>query len=402
MKLTAKGTAAGGLCFLLGVGVTCGWQAVRSPHRAETMAINSTRTPSDRPAAGAEARVGARPRAVDSDRAASGSNAVHPAGMVLQRLGDLRVTAKEPLGMRQVLVELEKLRQLGAAALPAIRAFLADGRDADYDGAGAKTFKGGKVPGDFVFPPSLRLGLLEVVKNIGGPEAEALLAAELKSSGRGVEVAYLAGVLQDGGGTRFRETALGAARELLAMPLTNRASNPLDRSDREYLYGVLTAAGDASYLPEARRQLLLPDGRVDRGALSYLQTMLREGVVAVADQAWQDPRIASAEKEPLARAVLAYVGANAHAEDVYRRALSDPAMSDSQRQNLIEDLNQAGFSEVKKSPAAILALIERRLAVIERLAPQFGDRTAVAAFVEARKDLLNMRARVAAMPVPKP
>jgi hypothetical protein len=286
--------------------------------------------------------------------------------------------------------------------LPAIRAFLAGGRDADYDGVGTKTFKGGRVPGDFVFPPSLRLGLLEVVKNIGGPDAEALLAAELKSSGRGVEVAYLAGVLQEGGGTRYREAALGAARELLAMPLTTRAANSLDRSDREYLYGVLTAAGDASYLPEARRQLLLPDGRVDRGALSYLQAMLREGVVALADQAWADSRIAPAEKEPLARAVLAYVGANAQAEDVYRRALSDPAMGDSQRQNLIEDLNQAGFSEVKKSPAAVVALIESRLAVIERLAPQFKDRTAVAAFVEARKDLLNMREKVAKLPAPKP
>ncbi len=304
--------------------------------------------------------------------------------------------------MRQVLVELEKLRQTGAAALPAIRAFLASGQDADYDSAGAKTFKGGQVPGDFMFPPSLRLGLLEVVKNIGGPEAEALLAGELKSSGRGVEIAYLAGVLQQVGGERYREAALGAARDLLAMPLTTRASNPLDRSDREYLYGVLAAANDTTYLGEARRQLVLPDGRVDRGALGYLQKTLRADVVSVAAQAWQDARVAPAEKEPLARVALAYLGTSPQADDLYRLALGETAFSSAQRQNLIEDLNQAGFAEVKKSPAGVLALIEQRLAMIERLAPQFPDRVAAAAFVEARKDLLNMRDKVSARPAPKP
>ncbi len=125
---------------------------------------------------------------------------------------------------------------------------------------------------------------------------------ELIASGHGVEVAYLAGVLQQLAPDTHREAALAAARDLLAMPLTTRASNPLDRSDREYLYGILTTANDHTYVAQAREQLLLPDGRVDRGDL---QQVLREQSVAVAAQAWHDSRIAPDEKDlPSARPLV--------------------------------------------------------------------------------------------------
>jgi hypothetical protein len=149
------------------------------------------------------------------------------------RLASLKVTPQEPRSVRALLVELEKLRGLGAAAIPAIREFLASGQDADYDALGGRGIRNGSVPLDFTVPPSLRLGLLEVLKNIGGPEAEATLLHELQATGRGVEAAYLGSVLQQIAPEKYRDAAQKAARDLMAMPLTSRAPNPLDRTERE-------------------------------------------------------------------------------------------------------------------------------------------------------------------------
>lgn len=319
---------------------------------------------------------------------------------ILTRLTSLNVTPKNPQTVRQLLVELERLKELGAAALPAIREFLAGGQDADVDAAKAG-FRDGKVSPDFLVPPSLRLGLLEVLKNIGGRAAEELLVHELRTTGRGVEAAYLAAALQQIAPGRYQDVAVAAARDLLAMPLTTAAHNPLDRSDREYLYAVLAAAGDRSQVTQAQAQLFLPTGKVDLGALRYLQQTLGEGAVNIAAQAWQDPRVAAAQREPLARLALTYVGSNSRAEQIWETAINDPQLSPDARRNLIEDLNQDGFSNLKKLTPVDLPLIQRRLALIDQLAPRAKDPANAAAFAEARKDLIKMRDDVLRGPPPK-
>jgi hypothetical protein len=310
---------------------------------------------------------------------------------LVARLAALNVSPQAPQQVRALLISLERLREAGTAALPAIREFLASGRDVDYDAVAAPRIRNGVVPADFSVPPSLRLGMLEVLKNIGGPEAEAILLHELRTTGRGIEAAYLGTVLQQISQERYRDAALSAARDLLAMPLNTRAPNALDRSDRDYLYGVLATAGDTSQVSQAQSQLLLPNGQIDQGALRYLKQMLGEEVVGVATRAWQNPQVDPQQREPLARVALAYVGVNDAAEQLYRQAIEDPALSPNARKNLIEDLNEAGFADPRHPTLAELKLIEKRLALIEQLAPRTRDRTNAAAFVEARKDLLDMR-----------
>lgn len=312
---------------------------------------------------------------------------------ILARLAALKVSANQPRSIRELLVELEALRQLGPAALPALRAFLANGQDADYDAAvGKVTLRDGKVPADFVVPPSLRLALLEVAKNIGGAAAEELLARELMATGRGVEAGYIASALEQIAPGKYRALATAAARDLLAMPLSGASKSLLDRSDREYLYQMLTAAGDRTHVATAQTQLLLPNGQIDPGALRYLQQALGEDAVAVAIRAWDDPRIPATQKEPLARLALNYVGTSDRADQFYQSAIADPNLSPEARKNLIEDLNQAGFVNVKKLTPADVALVDRRIALIDRLAPGGArDPMMSAAFAEARKDLVAMR-----------
>src|SRR6185503_2754526 len=116
--------------------------------------------------------------------------------------------------------------------------------------------------------------------------------------------------------------------------------------------------------------------------------------VAIAAQAYQDPRVSdSAKKEPLARLALSYVGADQQANEFYQHAINDPVMTPNHRKNLIEDLNEDGLN-FKNLTQQDLPLIMNRIALIEQLAPSAMDAANAAAFKEAYKDLLNMQKKV--------
>jgi hypothetical protein len=161
--------------------------------------------------------------------------------------------------------------------------------------------------------------------------------------------------------------------------------------------------GDTTFVNAAQGQLVQPDGAVDRSALKYLQQSLGQQAVPIAVQTWNDPRLTDpSKKEPLARLALNYVGADPQANDFYQRAINDLSLSKDHRRNLIEDLNQDGFSDTKNLSARDLPLIQSRIALIEELAPNAADPVNLAAFKEAYKDLLKMRDRIVHPPAPKP
>ena len=98
----------------------------------------------------------------------------------------------------------------------------------------------------------------------------------------------------------------------------------------------------------------------------------------------------------VARLALGYVGADADAEQVWLYAINDPAMSAHARSDLIEDLNETGFTDPKNITEDDLPLIVNRLALIEQLAPDAMDQTNADAFAEAYKDLVSMYLKVTA------
>lgn len=320
---------------------------------------------------------------------------------ILERLKTMKAVASQPRSVRRVVHQFENLIEAGPAALPVIREFLVRNQDIEYDTGSSRPFREGKVPTEFAVPPSLRLGLLEVVKNIGGDGAEQLLADTLKTTGRGLEVAYLAFTLNELAPNKYRDMALNAARNLLSRPAGALAS-PLDKFERDYLYAVLSAFKDGSYVAVAQSQLIQPNGQIDQVALRYLQQTLGAQAIAVAVQTWQDPRVPADQKEPLARLALTYAGANPEADQLYQIAINDARLSKSHRSNLIEDLNETGFPDPKRLTQADLPLIQKRIALIEQLAPNPMDDVNAAAFKEAYKDLLNMQnSLVAKPPTPK-
>ena len=95
-----------------------------------------------------------------------------------------------------------------------------------------------------------------------------------------------------------------------------------------------------------------------------------------------------------ARTALSLVGVDASAEIVWKDAINNPLLPEQERQDLIEDLNEEGLPKTKDLTPAHLPLIEARLAIIARLMPDAMDKTNADAFAEARKDLLNMQAKL--------
>ncbi len=88
------------------------------------------------------------------------------------------------------------------------------------------------------------------------------------------------------------------------------------------------------------------------------------------------------------------MGTDRNAEVYWFTAINDPNLSASERSDLIEDLNEEGFEDPDNPSPAELPLIERRLRIIEELAPLAIDRVNFDAFREAHKDLLEMQQRL--------
>ena len=99
-------------------------------------------------------------------------------------------------------------------------------------------------------------------------------------------------------------------------------------------------------------------------------------------------------QDPLARVALSLTGADPDAEEIWVEAINNPDLPAKERQDLIEDLNEEGFSDPKNLTPEDVPLILSRLALIEEHAPKAMDEVNYAAFMEAYKDLVNMLARL--------
>jgi hypothetical protein len=286
--------------------------------------------------------------------------------------------------VRLAIQQLENLIQTGTNAIPAIREFLAQNQDIAYGASGSR---GSRTATDFVAPPTLRVGLFDALKQIGGPQAQAALAEALQTATNGQEIAYLSAVLQGIAPDQYRDTALAAARQLLA------AGN-LDRNQRDTLYGVLAANKDTSLVPQAQAALIQADGQIDRSALRYLQQSLGDQAVPIAAAAYNDSRVAPDNKENLAKIGLYYAGVNQQANQFYDTAIRDESLPLDARAGLVKDLGQDGLNERNPSATVDLPIIQARLDMIQSYKGGADDPRLQAAFAEAQKDLLRLRARV--------
>ena len=92
-----------------------------------------------------------------------------------------------------------------------------------------------------------------------------------------------------------------------------------------------------------------------------------------------------------ARQALSLVGADPDAEQYWTAAIFDPTLPDSEREDLMEDLNEDGLSDPQHPGPQDLPLIVNRIRIIEEITP-YADEFMLEHLWEADKDLRNMLA----------
>jgi hypothetical protein len=95
-------------------------------------------------------------------------------------------------------------------------------------------------------------------------------------------------------------------------------------------------------------------------------------------------------QDPMARAALAYVGADPDAETYWYEAINNPNLSAHERQDLIEDLNEDGLSDPQNPTIEDLPLILSRIELIEAVGWDAMDEVNADAFQEAYQDLVTL------------
>jgi len=148
------------------------------------------------------------------------------------------LTAEQSLAVK---ADLKRLVEQGTNSVSAIRQFLKQNKDLSLD-----EIKGGSTVGY----PSLRSGMFDALRQIGGPEAESTLAEVLRATGDPAEVGMLARQLEEMAPGQHREEALNAARETLAQIADNKA-----KVDVGPLFKVLQTYGDANEVSELQKAI---------------------------------------------------------------------------------------------------------------------------------------------------
>jgi len=140
---------------------------------------------------------------------------------------------------RPLIGQLEKLVEMGPAAVPTIRDFLQQNQDVVFETQGPPPGKGPKWKQETAPPASMRAGLIDSLKRIGGSDAEQLLAETLTSTGRGYEVFAISRALEGMAPGKYRDTALATAQNLLANAPPLEQSTRLDKMSKDYLNDVV-------------------------------------------------------------------------------------------------------------------------------------------------------------------
>jgi len=272
--------------------------------------------------------------------------AVNPESYLAQ-LKTLRPTgATHQQTMREIIHHMVGLTKSRESAIPAIREFLESKLDIEYDstaqnfdrenqaareaesrgeeaqpngiGSFIKSGFGSYFMSNMVAqmkrelePGSLRLGLFDVLQDIGGPEAEALLAHELSQTGRGLEVAYLDRILSDIAEGQYKEQVLNVTHDLLVTPPAPTTSSLLDESSRLFLFTILVKYKDATFVNTAKLMIINNEGRVDGAVVNYLTTILGVDAVPLLYAKVNNESLTDdGDKMALGDAILKHVGTN--------------------------------------------------------------------------------------------
>jgi len=247
---------------------------------------------------------------------------------ILDELIEIKLSSKNRRRVQRRLSYLfESLALQGDAAVPLIREFLNKMEDVDFavqregesDEERKRRYSRFRATLNFSQPPTLRVGLIDILAEIGGDHAEAAVAELLDTTARGFEIAYAAKTIQGWlGKDAYRTEALAAAHELLLDPVEAVGGNQFDRVSKNYLFMVLDMYDDQTFIQSAQGMFINDDGRIDRTILDYYEDVGKVRALDAMVQAFRSGRVHEDDMDNLAEAVSRYAGINPQADQLFR------------------------------------------------------------------------------------
>ena len=309
--------------------------------------------------------------------------------------------AEEKHRQWRILFYLEHLVEIGEKAVPAIHTFLQRNEDVVFHSGKVSAARSSAVSRSGlqpVFPNSLRSGLIEVLERIGGEIAEASLVEMLQVTGRGIEIALAAQTLESMVPGKYTQEVLTAARELLNEPLRGGDGIGIDVETRAYLFRLLNEWGDDSYLEEAKTQLILEYGKLDRNALAYV--MENEGADAMESvfNAFQNTEVLDlADRLALAQRGLEFVGIHEKANEMLHSLMSDPQLPNTIKVAIAEGMSK-GNHLVLANPPSSPEEIKTRMQILETIRIDVQDAQVRESIMKASDQLQLMLDEIPANP----
>jgi hypothetical protein len=247
---------------------------------------------------------------------------------ILDELIEIKLSSKNRRSVQRRLSYLfESLVLQGDAAVPLIREFLNKMEDVDFavqregesDEESKRRYSRFRATLNFSQPPTLRIGLIDMLAEIGSDDAEATVAELFATTGRGFEIAYAAKTIQGWlGKDAYRTEALAAAHELLLDPVEAVGGNHFDRVSKNYLFMVLDMYDDQTFIQSAQGMFINDDGRIDRTILDYYEDVGKVRALPAMVQAFRSGRVHEDDMDNLAEAASRYAGINPQADQLFR------------------------------------------------------------------------------------
>ena len=390
--------AATGICLSMTVGAIAAWlltsshydQKLNSERRANrtTLAENA----GDLRATTQRARAAANnPEVVTLTETVTVE--VNPTE-VLQQLIKVDPSNKNRLTeLRHAVHHFETLADLGPKALPVIRDFIASGEDLSFGRAYTqnRNYNFNRIGGNsqnltiringqnapvtrtytyysssfgstgsgYLVPPTLRMGLFQVVAQTGGTVAEKLLADSLAKTKVGGEAAFLDYLLAEITPDQYTDLALKVAHDLLLNPTEESAR---DQQHETQLYAILARHRDTTFAKHAQELLVTDSGRLNQQALNYLNTVLKEKSVPLLAYAINDEQLNKTYRASLIGYVMRYTGQHPQADQMFRDIMSRPITEIDSRKMYYTDqykaLSSIYYNANKETAIKRKALIE--------------------------------------------
>ena len=326
--------------------------------------------------------------------------------------------------VREVIRQFEELTLMGAVALPAISEFLAKNEDKEYrentDEIVSGNWSSGRTYHDPIFPPSLRIGLLNTVRHIGKrhsqslPNAERVLLQVLGTTGRSVEVMYITRALEDLAPGVHKDSYLMAARDLLMAPTSEetRETPVLDRQHRYRLFEILIRNKDETFVEEAQKQLLVErtrkqrvDGKevevtvteIDRSVLNYLSGVLGARSMPILRNIYDSPDLDDRQRSSIRSVAAKFIGTSEDANIIVNNRIDESfqllaTTGDKQKENRGRALNTMRYylgriGEGRNIPAETL---QQRQQFLTNLRAKTNDKEVLAMMDKVDNRLKDM------------